>query len=106
MRILIFTVIAQAFGKDYGHVTPITFLHYAYKYQIRLCNFPVDFPFPKLDIDTQRGWSANHTYRLLNPRLAAIEKEFNEQSGLPNPENSDDEAEDESYYFEEWTEGM
>lgn len=71
-----------------------------------MCNFPVDFPFPKLDIDSQRGWLAHHTYKLLDPRLVALEREFNEQSGLADPEDSPDEAEDDSYYFEEWTEGM
>lgn len=52
------------------------------------------------------GWFAEHTYKLLNPRLAALEREFNEQSGLADPEDSADEREDDSYYFEEWTEGM
>src|ERR1700760_4981666 len=78
----------------------------SYRYQMRLLNFPPDFPFPKFDIQMQRGWLAHHTYTLLEPRLLGINRELAEQSGNADPDDPHDPEEDDAIQFEGWTEGM
>lgn len=72
---------------------------------MRLLNFPPDFPFPKMDIHSQRDWKAHHTYALLEPRLIGIQRELAEQTGEADPNDPRDEEEDTAIYFEGWTEG-
>lgn len=94
--------LAQAFGEALGNkITPSNFLHYAYKHQMRLINFPPDLPYPK----SQRGWTAKQHYKLILPRVAALQREFAEQTGEADPDDPHEDIKDESYSFEPWTEG-
>lgn len=72
---------------------------------MRLMNFPPEFPFPKANVKSQRGWTADQHYELLKPRLVILQREFAEQAGEADPSDPRDEIEDSSYYFEPWTEG-
>lgn len=101
-----FFPIAQQFGKSVGSITPNNFLQAAYKHQIRLLNFLPNFPFPKMDCDSQRGWKTYHTYPLLKPLLIKFQRDHAEQVGDADSDDPSDDEEDSGFYFEPWTEGM
>lgn len=96
-------IIDQEFGEDVGDVTPNNFLHAAYRHQMRLCNFPPGLPFPKLNLKSQRAWGAAEIYKIVQPRVDAINREFAEQTGKANPSGSKGKLSS-AIYFEPWTE--
>lgn len=102
---LIIFAVEQEFGRGVGEISPNNFLQFAYICQMRLLNFRPDFPFPKLNIDSLRGWKAEQIYQLIEPRLIGIQREYAEQAGEADPNAPRDDEEDDAFVFESWTEG-
>lgn len=92
----------RVFGLDVGCITLPNFPSKAYKFQMRLVNWPADVRAPGMNskgTNDVKNYSAHELHQLIAPRLTYYQRQFSEPDKDPDP------IELKSFVFEPWTEG-